>query len=235
MARHGRHGAWGAPSRCPRTPAAHQAPPSTAATATSASAPATGPLGFSRNTKHGFFSRGCARDTQSETPARTAAHAARSLLFCALWRGMGRLWRGMGGRRPPHRHPACRVFTSQGTRIMVIPCSSGGIKESNLKPDQRVFTNHETRNTNHGFYAFLPTISRHFPLFPGKKYCPWITVSASSAVLVRLHDKRLSPPLPSPSGLVPLRRTPSGPVLRKEDVRDCADSHGPLFDRSPSD
>ena len=104
--------------------------------------------------------------------ARTAAHAARSLLFCALWRGMG-------GRRPPHRHTACRVFTSQGTRIMVIPCSSGGIKESNLKPDQRVFTNHETRNTNHGFYAFLPTIFRHFPLFPGKKYCPWITVSAS--------------------------------------------------------
>ena len=35
---------------------------------------------------------------------------------------------------------------------MVIPCSSGGFKESNLKPDQRVFTNHETRNTNHGFF-----------------------------------------------------------------------------------
>ena len=29
--------------------------------------------------------------------------AARSLLSCALWRGMGRLWRGMGGHRPPHR------------------------------------------------------------------------------------------------------------------------------------
>ena len=35
---------------------------------------------------------------------------------------------------------------------MVIPCSSGGFKESNLKPDQRVFTNHETRNTKHGFF-----------------------------------------------------------------------------------
>ena len=31
------------------------------------------------------------------------ARAARSLLSCALWRGIGRLWRGMGGRRPPHR------------------------------------------------------------------------------------------------------------------------------------
>ena len=29
--------------------------------------------------------------------------AARSLLSCALWRGMARLWRGMGGGRPPHR------------------------------------------------------------------------------------------------------------------------------------
>ncbi len=34
-------------------------------------------------------------------PPGTAAHAARSPLSCALWRGMGRLWRGMGGRRPP--------------------------------------------------------------------------------------------------------------------------------------
>ena len=49
----------------------------------------------SRDTKHGLYTRcvrrGCARDEQSETPARTAAHAARSPLSCALWRGMGRL------------------------------------------------------------------------------------------------------------------------------------------------
>ena len=30
-----------------------------------------------------------------------------------------------------------------------------------------VFTNHETRIKRHGFYAFLPTISHHFPRFPG--------------------------------------------------------------------
>ena len=48
----------------------------------------------SRNTKHGFYGRsvrrGCARDAQPETPARTAAPAAQSLLACALWRGMER-------------------------------------------------------------------------------------------------------------------------------------------------
>ena len=54
-----------------------------------------------RDANHGFFRRGCTRDAQSETPARTVAHAARSLLSCALWCGMARQWRGMGGRRPP--------------------------------------------------------------------------------------------------------------------------------------
>ena len=29
---------------------------------------------------------------------------------------MGRLWRGMGGRRPPHRHTACKSFTDHETR-----------------------------------------------------------------------------------------------------------------------
>ena len=40
--------------------------------------------------------------------ARTAAPAARSLLSCALWRGMGRLWRGMGGILPLSRCPRSR-------------------------------------------------------------------------------------------------------------------------------
>ena len=35
-----------------------------------------------------------------------SAHAARSLLSCALWRGMGRLWRGMGGILPLSSVPA---------------------------------------------------------------------------------------------------------------------------------
>ena len=36
-------------------------------------------------------------------PPGKGPRAVRSLLSCALWRGMGRLWRGMGGRRPPLR------------------------------------------------------------------------------------------------------------------------------------
>ena len=63
----------------------------------------------SRNTNHGIYRpsvpRGCARVAQPETPARTAAHVARSLLPCALWRGMGRLWRGMGAIFSPSRCP----------------------------------------------------------------------------------------------------------------------------------
>ncbi len=71
-----------------------------------------GRLGFyeTRITRHesritAFFRRACARDPQPETPARTAAHTARSLLSCALRRGMGRLWRGMGGILSPSRCP----------------------------------------------------------------------------------------------------------------------------------
>ena len=40
--------------------------------------------------------------------------AARSLLSCALWRGMGRLWRGMGGMGRPEPLPAHRPHQQQG-------------------------------------------------------------------------------------------------------------------------
>ena len=39
-------------------------------------------------------------------PSSASAHAARWLLSCALWRGMGRLWRGMGGILPLSSVPA---------------------------------------------------------------------------------------------------------------------------------
>ena len=79
--------------------------------------------------------------------------AARSLLSCALWRGMGRLRRGMGGMGRPEPLSAHRPHRQQGL--------SGF---------------HETRDTNHGLYAFhesqlpyprFPTISHDFPAFPG--------------------------------------------------------------------
>ena len=49
---------------------------------------------------------------------------------------------------------------------MLFPSPSGDSKESNPKPGQQVFTNHETRDTKHGFYSSLPTISHDFPAFP---------------------------------------------------------------------
>ena len=193
-------------------------PPATSRRATSSPANR-----FSRNTKDGFFHRACARDTQSETSVRTAAHAARSLLSCALWRGMGRLWRGMGGRRPPHRQHGLLGFHQPRDTQHGFPCPSGDSKESNPKPDQRVFTNHETRNTNHGFFSNhvfptrdfprFPTISRHFPAPP-----------PPSAVLARLPGARRQPQLPPPSGLVPLRPTHDEPMLRKENIPDCTNS-----------
>ena len=53
-----------------------------------------------RDTKHEsrllWFSRHMRHGSRTLPPPR-------SLLSCALWRGMVRLWRGMGGRRPPRR------------------------------------------------------------------------------------------------------------------------------------
>ncbi len=57
------------------------------------------------------------------------------------------------------------LFTRQESRNMDSPCPSGGSKESNPKPGQRVFTNHESRLlrfSSHDFPRF-PGISRYFP------------------------------------------------------------------------
>ena len=79
--------------------------------------------------------------------------AARSLLSCALWRGMGRLWRGMGGMGCPEPLSAHRPHRQQ-----------------------RLSGFHETRDTRHESRLFFesqlpcprfPTISHDFPAFPG--------------------------------------------------------------------
>ena len=155
----------------------------------------------------------------SSTPVGDASggdtRAARSLLSCALWCGIGRLWRGMGGRRPPHRHTACRFLTSQGTRIMVIPCSSGGIKESTPSP-----TNGFSRNTRHGPYR----ISHEFPRFPTISRPPLHPRCPRAGLdLGRPRSKRRSLPLLTPSGLLPPPRTQQEPMFRKENVLDCVD------------
>ena len=58
---------------------------------------------------------------------------------------MGRLWRGMGGVRPPHRRHGLLGFHQPRDTQHGFPLPSGDFKESNLKPDQQVFTKHERR------------------------------------------------------------------------------------------
>ena len=73
------------------------------------------------------------------------SRAARSLLSCALWSGIARLWRGMGGCPPPRRQHGLLGFHQPRDTQHGFPLPSGDFKESNLKPDQRVFTRHERR------------------------------------------------------------------------------------------
>ncbi len=123
--------------------------------------------------------------------------AARSLLSCALRRGMGRLWCGMGGMGRPERlsayhrtsNRAFRVFTQHETRDPRHGyCLARGVS-------QREFRGfHETRNTRHesrplcfsrntSFSIMFPAaISHHFPGFPTiSRHFPGTPPRASSA------------------------------------------------------
>ena len=87
--------------------------------------------------------------------------AARSLLSCALWRGMGRLWRGMGGGRPPHRQHGLSGFHE--TRDPAI-----ARRAASASANSEVFTRHESRPlcfSSHDFPRF-PGISHDFPAPP---------------------------------------------------------------------
>ena len=133
--------AWAAPSRCPRTVR-------------------TSNRAFQVFTRHetritAFFRRRCARDAQPETPARTAAHAARSLLSCALWRGMGRLWCGMGGPRPPCRQHGLLGFRQPRITQHVFPLPLGTPGRATPSPADGFFTKHETR-----IRAFSPWVRK---------------------------------------------------------------------------
>ena len=61
---------------------------------------------------------------------------------CAAWRGYGAAWAAVV---PRTGNTACWIFTSHEARNMVFPRPCGHSKENNPKPDQQVFTNHETR------------------------------------------------------------------------------------------
>ena len=91
--------------------------------------------------------------------------------------------------RPVGFSPAAR----HATWVFPVPPAAPG--RATPSPANGFFTNHESRDTNHGLYAFFPTISRHFPLLFGSPL-PLEPVSA-----------RRQPRLPSSSGLLPPRRT----------------------------
>ena len=119
--------------------------------------------------------------------------AARSLLSCALWRGMGRLWCGMGGGRPPHRQhglscsPAVRyffwsepgpptmVFTKHETRITAFVAVRFSVGARGVaSPETAVRTTAPPASQCFPVHhcSLLFTIVRHCsPLF-SKKYCP---------------------------------------------------------------
>ena len=106
-------------------------------------------------------------------PARTTAPVAPSLFPCSLLFGIVQLNILPLSQCLLSVHSGNTAFyVLQESRNTVFPCSSGDSKESNPKPDQRVFhesrdTNHETRNFICPVTASLPTISHHFPAFPG--------------------------------------------------------------------
>ena len=85
--------------------------------------------------------------------------AARSLLSCAWWRGIGRLWRGMGGMGRPEPLSAHRPRRQQ--RLSGFHETRDPRPETRLLPGAprkparvpRFFTNHETRITNHGLLS----------------------------------------------------------------------------------
>ena len=110
--------------------------------------------------------------------------AARSLLSCALWRGMGRLWRGMGGMgRPeplsaqrPHQQQRLSGFhETRNTAFFRItaflPCRQvrrlqGGMYEAVRKRVERSFS--ESRDRNNDFFRIPIRFKiRYSPQFVG--------------------------------------------------------------------
>ena len=110
----------------------------------------------------------------SSTPVGDAPgggeRAARSLLSCALWRGMGRLWRGMGGmgraeplsaHRPHQQQGLSGFHETRDPRPEARQLPGARRKPARIPRFSRI-TNHESRLLcfpAHDFPAF-PAISR---------------------------------------------------------------------------
>ena len=185
-------------------------------------------------------------------PSSASTHAARSLLSCALWSGTGRLWRGMGGRRPPLRNTACWVFAGHESRNMFSSCPPATPRRATPSPAYRVFTNHESRDTNHGFFSnhgllsasmpcpLVPTIARYCPALLGKKILSrqasarrpafWLGLTAGLHVSPRGEAKWVR----GPSGLGASRAEEKGARrLARAGVLEQYVEHGKQAQRSP--
>ena len=151
----------------------------------------------SRDTKHGMYRRSVRHGSESVTSRKTSV---RPPFPCVRTRGLARYRAAMARHgRPPSPTPATRpVGFSPATNheTWFSPVTAAIPRTATPSPTNRFFTNHETRNTNHGFYAFLPTISRHFPAFPGPPPPPLSDSRAPSAVLARPREERLSLEIP---------------------------------------
>ena len=118
--------------------------------------------GFHGSRETSQETRNAAVDSRSDRhgSARVASRktAARSLLLCASWRGMGRQWRGMGGRGRPKQLSAHHPHRQQGlsefheTRD---PRHGYCLARGSSQPEFRGF--HETRNTRHESRLFFET------------------------------------------------------------------------------
>ena len=110
----------------------------------------------------------------TKTQSEPAEPAARSLLSCALWVGMGRLWRGMGGilspeplssHRPSRQHGLLGFHESRNT---FFPCPPATPRRATPSPANGFFTKRESRDTNHGFVESLPLGTEGLQSF----FCP---------------------------------------------------------------
>ncbi len=106
----------------------------------------------SQETRNEAFDSRSGRHGSGRVASRKTA--ARALLSCALWRGMGRLWRGMGGMERPEQLSAHHPHQQQGRsgfHATRDPRHGYCLARGASQPEFRGF--HETRNTNHGFFS----------------------------------------------------------------------------------
>ena len=139
----------------------------------------------------------------------------------AAWGGYGAAW---AATVPRAGNTACWVFTSHESRNMFSSCPPATPRRAAPSPANGFFTNHESRNTNHGLYAFLAAflrvVERHGAAMArhGRHIVPEPAVRAPFALKSRqcaqnpasprkMREVLRSPLLPSPSGLNPLRWT----------------------------